>query len=574
MGIHRFFPWFKTHFGTHILDVKMPTDCNSVHVDNFMIDLNGVFHTSCQRVYKYGNFKPTKRLIATTSTYSTNSSHFPNRDADVFNDVCVEIERLLKFVTPKKRLYLAVDGVAPVCKQAQQRQRRFKSALESSVEFDSCKISPGTEFMHNLTSYLDKYIQKKVQTDPVWQGFECIFSDEKVPSEGEQKCLQFVRQNKVYSPLENYCIHGMDADLIMLALSAHVPQFYILRENIYESGFHFIDIKGVSRDLGQIMNWEPTTSTSPNTNTNTSTCKKFNPERAIDDFVFLCFVIGNDFLPHIPSIEIAEGGVDVMLEVYRKVGQHYGHLTRVQNVGVHLIKKTLEVFFYELATYEKGMFEEKMNNRNVVFFPHPILDRHTRFDHATGSKVFVDFEKFTEDYYTTCFPPTSHASSSTPSPVDIKAICLDYLEGMQWVITYYTKEVPCWNWCYKYNYAPLARDLAKYVKDFRFKEYELSSPNPPFQQLLSIMSPKSSALVPFPLSELMHSPSSPVIEFFPTTFPIDLAGKRKEWEGRAILPILDQDRIKAAYYLLISQVDPSLKYLNSIVFQPKMYSKT
>lgn len=552
MGIHRFFPWFKTHFGKHILDVKMPTDCNKIHVDNFMIDLNGVFHTSCQRVYKYGNFKAPKRLINNTGTFQ------PNRDVEVFKDICSEIERLLKFVTPKKRLYLAVDGVAPICKQAQQRQRRFKSAMESDVvEFDSCKISPGTQFMHNLTTFLENYIQKKVQTDVTWQSFECIFSSEKIPSEGEQKCLQFVRLNKLNNPLENYCIHGMDADLIMLALSAHVSQFYILRENIYESGFHFIDIKGVSEDLGHLMNWTP--------NTNATTCKKYNPERAIDDFVFICFVIGNDFLPHIPSIEIAEGGVDVMLEVYRKVGPHYGHLTRLHNVGVHLIKKSLEVFFFELATYEKGMLEEKLNNRHVVFFPHPILDRHTKMDRETGSKI-LDFDEFSKDYYTSCFPQLSSADSNL-----IKDICLDYIEGMQWVITYYTKSVPCWNWCYKYNYAPFARDLAKYIKDFRFKEYDVSFPNPPFQQLLSIMSPKSSALVPFPLSELMLSASSPVIEFYPSTFPIDLAGKRKEWEGRAILPILDQDRIKAAYQLLISQVDPSLAYLNTLAIEAKKF---
>lgn len=535
MGIHRFFPWFKQRFSNNLKEIHNPMDVN-IPIDNFMIDLNGVFHTSAQRIYKYGNFKQQKRLIQSIT------HHVKNKDEDVFNDVCIEIERLMNFINPCKRLILSVDGVAPTCKQAQQRQRRFKSAYESSTGempyFESCKISPGTMFMDQLTRYINNFIRMKMETDARWRMIEVIFSSEKVPSEGEQKCLQFVRQNKERNPTENYCIHGMDADLIMLALSAHADQFYVFRENIYETGFHLIDIKGVSIDLIKLMKW--------NEDVNS---KKFYGDRSIDDFVCLCFVIGNDFLPHIPSIEIVEGGVDVMLEVYRKVCESYGHLTRIQNGNIYLVKKSFEIFFSEISTYEKGMIEEKINGK-TVFFPDPIVDRNVRFDPVTSMKV-LNYDAYREDYYKTLFPD-----------VDIKSICLDYIEGMQWVITYYTRRVPCWNWCYKYNHAPLARDLAKYFKDFRFTNYPESYPNDPFQQLLSILSSKNHDLIPHPLDTLMTSKNSPLYEYYPDTFTIDVSGKRKAWEGKAILPIIDQKLLKETYKSVIDKVDTRLTYLN------------
>ena len=536
MGIKHFWHWYKSNFGEYIKNLRKHQDFKTINVsiDNLMIDLNGVFHNSTQKVYQYGNCKPQRRLLGQDKRKKMGGIQ---QQKKVFADVCSTIESLFSLVEPNKRLILCIDGPAPLSKQNQQRQRRFRSAMEKDDEeftrFDGNSITPGTKFMDYLSKYIDWYIKKRITESAKWQQVEIIFSNEKSPGEGEHKIINYIR--KYGNAEDSFCIHGLDADLIMLALGTHLPNFWILREDMYDykNEFFVLDIGQTRKKLSSIMSWVK--------EENKEGEIKFNPEYSVNDFIFICFMVGNDFLPHIPSIEIIEGGIDFILDVYKNVGERYGHLTSNKDGDIVFQKKPLEVFMGTISQYNKGILEDKLMKKDK-FFPDILLENSAKI---VEGKYVLDIDKYKKDYYKKCFA----------DGIDIKKLCHEYLEGMQWVLSYYTRGVPDWKWCFKNHYAPFAHELAEYIGDFKFPDKRETEPSKPFQQLLSVIPPKSYRLIPIPICQLLTNKSSPIKKFCPDKFEVDISGKRREWEGIVLLPMVDFDVIEKEYTKHIYKVD-------------------
>jgi len=532
MGIKHFFMWFKNQFSehTHKLNKNQTLESIEINIDNLMIDMNGIFHNSAQKIYEYGNHKAPRRLIPSRNIKPRQNSL--DIQLKVFQDICSTVETIFNMTRPNKRLILCIDGPAPISKQNQQRQRRFRSAMEEmgNCPFNSNSITPGTKFMDFLSKYIDWFIRKKIVDDPEWNKVQIIMSNEKAPGEGEHKIINYIRYygNKN----ETFCIHGLDADLIMLALGTHLPKFYILREDMYDpsNDYFCINVGCVHDQLVEIMRWASDKYT-------------LIPNSAIDDFIFMCFMVGNDFLPHIPSIEIIEDGIELMIQVYKDVCSSYGHLTQNIDGKVCLIQKSMEAFLGTIGHHEKENFQTKLGKKSS-FFPDPILEK-CAIQTSNGTWT-VDIEKYKTDYINTNFP----------KDYDVEKLCHEYLEGMQWVLSYYTRGVPNWKWNYKHHYAPPASILSQHLKTFVIPKYGHTISSAPFQQLLSVLPPKSASLIPEPLSKLLTDESSPLKEFCPDVFEIDLAGKRKEWEGIVILPMVDFNIVRDEYLNILEKVNP------------------
>ena len=68
----------------------------------------------------------------------------------------------------------------------------------------------------------------------------------------------------------------------------------------------------------------------------------FNLERVIDDWIFLSFFVGNDFLPHLPCLRIREGAIDLMYMIYKNT---LPKLSNYLTENCKLIMSNIDVFF-------------------------------------------------------------------------------------------------------------------------------------------------------------------------------------------------------------------------------------
>ena len=86
--------------------------------------------------------------------------------------------------------------------------------------------------------------------------------------------------------------------------------------------------------------------------------------------------------------------------------------------------------------------------------------------------------------------------------------------------------------------------MSKGVKaDLNFK---LGQPYRPYEQHMGVLPDRSKKIVPIIYHELMTDPKSPIIDFYPRDFELDMNGKKMEWEAVVKIPFIDEKRLLSA----------------------------
>ncbi|KAH8582020.1 exoribonuclease [Cryptosporidium sp. chipmunk genotype I] len=153
-------------------------------------------------------------------------------------------------------------------------------------------------------------------------------------------------------------------------------------------------------------------------------------------------------------------------------------------------------------------------------------------------------------------------------------VCIHYLRGLSWVLGYYYHGVPSWDWYYPYHYAPYVMDIVEALSNFNNQdkikesligEFKLGKPFTQFEQLMSVLPPKSGKIcLPKEFYNMMIDKSNPLSQFYPNKFKQDPNGNKQRWKWVALLPFIDQKVLLDTVMPLEKEMDVLSKYRNKL----------
>ncbi|XP_014469638.1 PREDICTED: 5'-3' exoribonuclease 1 isoform X2 [Dinoponera quadriceps] len=586
MGVPKFFRYISERYpclSETIKEYQMP------EFDYLYLDMNGIIHTC--------------------SHPNDNDVHFRISEDTIFKNIYHYVEVLFNMIRPQKLFFMAIDGVAPRAKINQQRGRRFRSAKDAEIQeakalaqgiqipeekkFDSNCITPGTFFMAELAKQLKRFIVHKISTDDAWKKCKVLFSGSEVPGEGEHKIMDFIRYMKAskdYDINSRHCLYGLDADLIMLGLCSHEPNFSLLREEVKfgkkqkriqtpeETKFCLLHLSLLREYLDHEFSPVKYKISFP-----------YDIEKIIDDWVLMGFLVGNDFIPHLPNLHIANGALPILYRAYMEVLPTFeGYINEAGTLNLNRFEKFMErlsrldveqfnehyadLKYFESKTgrkpneserhvYKKSEDEEaaspkKIQNKDLdalikstteMSLGHS--DEDDDLDDESDSDIYqMEFVQHKRDYYMNKLEYKNVDADFLRSQAE------GYVRAIQWNLNYYYNGCCNWSWYYPHHYAPYISDI-KDFKDLKL-EFELGEPFLPFEQLLAVLPSYSKDLLPVAFQSLLVEKNSPIIDYYPNDFKTDLNGKRQEWEAVVLIPFIDEK-------LLLAAMQPHLKQLTA-----------
>ena len=584
MGVPGFVAWlYKNHKKSNFIFKNLFTSTaieNNLNTSNILEDqyfyedirVNSIQHllidTNCL-------IHPQARIVCLDNPHLI-ESNTELLEKKIIKQVISYIELLLEETKPTDSVYIAIDGVAPMAKIKHQRLRRFKAIYDRNIkeqiakkhnrklhsEWNISAITPGTMFMDKLTKSILQWIKIT--------KFDCkiIFSSPYTPGEGEHKLLQYLKQLNITSTT-NTVVYGLDADLLFLALASKKENIYLMRETSqmemeashFNEGFSYLSIKILKKVINEEMIQRLTSD------------KMWDIESIINDFVFLCYFCGNDFLPNIPSLSIKPhnnkiiNGIETIIDAYttelinindNTIDNKY--LIQFNSSKISLNKQLLINIFTNISDQEVAYFNDfykykryvRKSNKDDRFemechnYEENVIPRYS--DPIQLGNPDTNLWEWKKAYYKHYFD--IEIDPSNPNDNSLNEVLEQYIQGLVWTTYYYYDKCKDYEWFYNHHHGPFISDIKNYLAkninriDFYEELYSVDAiwfdnQIKPLQQLMLVLPHESSFLIPASYRNILFSIK--LKDYFPShilNIPIDYLYKNKAWQNILMIDII------------------------------------
>ena len=343
-------------------------------------------------------------------------------EQDIINFVIAFTKNIIKSLTVDfSDVLIFADGLAPFGKILQQKERRFRSVFlklqnsETSL-FDNTQISPGTNFM--------KRLEKNLRNDTSLRDCHIDFSK----GEAEHKILKHIKDNDIQSEI---FIYGLDADLIILSLLTDYNISLIRQKrimptfNVSDMEFEVLDVKILKRAI-------------------IAEYKIKNPELFFDNLVFITFLLGNDFIKHVPFLVMDD--LSNILYICANINEFIYHDERL---NLQMFTRVLN----EIDKLIRLSTHKRTKTINAVEYTNNNWLKHSCPEWVWVYKTdYVNYpNKFYKDKYYLYYGI---------KPCKITDLCQKFLSNMVWNFVYYKlNSEPQEYTFHELECAPLLRDF-------------------------------------------------------------------------------------------------------------------
>ena len=310
-----------------------------------------------------------------------NNLHIQEFEQKIMYEVMKYTQKIIELANVQNCAYILIDGVCPYSKMVQQRQRRLASIIDKTMindirkknglseeeYYDTNSITPGTEFMETFNEYINNFIEDWNKNKD--NKMKIKYSSYHESGEGEHKIINYIKQNEELLKDKEILIYGLDADLIILSLTL-TKRFNIKllreKEEVSLDNLNMIvfDVnecaKSIIYELSNECIYDNYFSD--------------NNFRYIDDFIFTTILLGNDFLPSNPTVNmkfrnkqvLAVQGYDLLIDMYKKVkhDKPTEFITNMSNNKCNINWLMFKELVDKLAIFEQQYFETARNRCN------------------------------------------------------------------------------------------------------------------------------------------------------------------------------------------------------------------